>query len=293
MNMKQLFILLCLALIPQTYASNSDALRSDPQHIDKEYPPSIVELSFDSYGSELNGHLYQANGKGPHPTVVMLHGLPGNEKNLDLAQALRRSGFNVLFFHYRGSWGSEGYYSFSNVIEDVASALTFMRSDKAINDYRVDADKLILLGHSMGGFAALQGSARDADIQCTVGLAAANFGARIASEDALNGLVNYTENLGPLNTKQNSIANDIKKNRDSFDVHNLAPQLKGKSILLIAGDSDTVLPPATIHTPMVAAFRKEADIKLTDIILPGDHSFSWSRFKLAETVVPWLKEHCL
>ena len=39
--------------------------------------------------------------------VLLLHGFPGNEKNLDLAQDLRADGFNVLFFHYRGAWGSE------------------------------------------------------------------------------------------------------------------------------------------------------------------------------------------
>jgi pimeloyl-ACP methyl ester carboxylesterase len=237
--------------------------------------------------------LYQANGKGPHPTVVMLHGLPGNEKNLDLAQSMRRAGFNVLFFHYRGAWGSEGYYSFSNTIDDVGSAINFLRSEKAGTEYRVDADNLILLGHSMGGFSALQASARDKSIQCTVGLAAANFGARVESEEALIGLANYTETVGPLNVKENTIADDIRKNKQAFNVHNLAPKLSGKSILLIAGDSDTVLPFKTIHQPMVKAFKQNKEIKLTDQILSGDHSFSWSRFELADNVIKWLKSNCL
>ena len=47
-------------------------------------------------------------GAGRRPTVVLLHGLPGNEKNLDLAQAIRRAGWNVVTFNYRGSWGSPG-----------------------------------------------------------------------------------------------------------------------------------------------------------------------------------------
>ncbi|MDO8912512.1 MAG: hypothetical protein Q8N10_08825 [Phenylobacterium sp.] len=32
----------------------------------------------------------------------------GNEKNLDLAQAVRRAGWNAVTFNYRGSWGSPG-----------------------------------------------------------------------------------------------------------------------------------------------------------------------------------------
>jgi pimeloyl-ACP methyl ester carboxylesterase len=282
-----------LSLTSAASAFSNDPLRADPTNIDKNYPPSVVELSFDSFGSELNGHLYQANGPGPHPTIVMLHGLPGNEKNLDLAQSMRRAGFNVLFFHYRGAWGSEGYYTFSNTIDDVSSALLFLRSEKATSEYRVDASNLILLGHSMGGFSALQASARDKSIQCTVGIAAANFGTRVESEEALMGLANYTETVGPLHTKRNTIANDIRKNRQAFDVHNLAPKLSNKSILLIAGDSDTVLPPDTIHKPMVSAFKKNNSIKLTDMIIPGDHSFSWSRFELADNVIKWLKSNCL
>lgn len=38
--------------------------------------------------------IYIASGAGPHPTVLMLHGFPSNEKNLDLTTAywLRRWG---------------------------------------------------------------------------------------------------------------------------------------------------------------------------------------------------------
>ncbi len=81
-------------------------ITSDIKNIDATYPPTIRELNFQSYGDRLNAILYQANGLGPHATVVLLHGYPGNEKNLDLAQSLRRAGYNVLFFHYRGAWGS-------------------------------------------------------------------------------------------------------------------------------------------------------------------------------------------
>lgn len=54
--------------------------------------------------------LYTAGGRGLHPTVLLLHGIPGCEKNMDLAQYLRRMGFHVLIFHYSGSWGSDGDY---------------------------------------------------------------------------------------------------------------------------------------------------------------------------------------
>jgi pimeloyl-ACP methyl ester carboxylesterase len=46
---------------------------------------------------------YVASGTGPRPAVVLLHGFPGNERNLDLAQDMRRAGWDVLYLNYRGS----------------------------------------------------------------------------------------------------------------------------------------------------------------------------------------------
>jgi len=37
----------------------------------------------------------------------LLHGLPGYESSGDLAQSIRRAGWNVVFFHYRGTWGTK------------------------------------------------------------------------------------------------------------------------------------------------------------------------------------------
>jgi hypothetical protein len=44
------------------------------------------------------------------PTVIICHGLPGNEKHLDLTQTARLA---AMTFKYRGSWGSLDNYSFA------------------------------------------------------------------------------------------------------------------------------------------------------------------------------------
>ena len=86
----------------------------------------------------MNALFFLAAGAGPHPTMLLLHGLPGNERNLDLAQAVRRAGWNVLTFTYRGAWGSEGDFSISNAFEDTRAAMDFLRSDEAISAYGID-----------------------------------------------------------------------------------------------------------------------------------------------------------
>ena len=262
-------------------------IADDPFSVDADFPPSIEELNFESHGDRLNGIAYLANGEGPHPTVILLHGYPGNEKNLDVAQALRRDGFNVLFFHYRGAWGSEGEFSFTHVIEDVASAADFLRANA--ETYRVDTGSIILIGHSMGGFAALQGAARDRDIRCVAGLAPADFGAiGQAPAEALAGFAAYSDSMQMLAgwTGEKAVA-ELNTNTESFSLTGIARDLDGKSVLLIAGDKDQSVPPAMVDA-VAAAYAEMPELDLTHITLSGDHSFSWSRIEFTETILDWI-----
>jgi dipeptidyl aminopeptidase/acylaminoacyl peptidase len=272
---------------PAPEAPKAEPAPAQPAY-DAANPPAIVELHFDSAGSRLNGILYLANGPGPHPAVVLLHGYPGNERNLDLAQDLRREGFNVLFFHYRGAWGSGGQYSLANVVDDVAAATGFLRAHA--QEYRTDPDRLLLVGHSMGGFAALQGAARDPKIKCAAGLAPADPGAIArafdANPDAKAGFVAYSASLTMLNAPPGGVADEIMANRDAYDLEKLAPKLVGKSVLIVIGDKDTDIPDAKM---LAAALKAEKGVKVSGVLLSGDHSFSWSRKELAETVIDWAK----
>lgn len=66
------------------------AIYTDPPR-DSAHPARMEVLHVPSGGVKINGVAYLAAGAGRHPTFVFFHGLPGNEKNLDLAQAVRRA----------------------------------------------------------------------------------------------------------------------------------------------------------------------------------------------------------
>src|SRR5512139_3091059 len=149
---------------------------ADAAAVDSAFPPTMGELSFESGGSKLNGLMYVANGPGPHPTVVILHGYPGNERNLDLAQAMRRAGMNVLYFDYRGTWGSGGEFSIAHALEDVAKAVERAHSKEWASAYRADPDRVALVGHSLGGFLGAITAAEDDRIACFAFLAGADLG---------------------------------------------------------------------------------------------------------------------
>jgi predicted alpha/beta-fold hydrolase len=63
---------------------------------ERENAAAMDSFQIPSHGSPMNAFVYIAAGAGPHPVVVLLHGFPGNEKNLDLAQDIRRAGWDVL-----------------------------------------------------------------------------------------------------------------------------------------------------------------------------------------------------
>ena len=140
---------------------------------------TMESVQVPSHGVLMNGIVYVAQGAGPHPVVVLLHGFPGNEQNLDLAQDIRRAGWDVLFFHYRGSWGSPGDYSFSNGIEDTAAAVAYLRDPAVAKKLRADASRIVLLGHSVGGFNAIMAGSADSSVTAVGIISAADMGGRI------------------------------------------------------------------------------------------------------------------
>jgi uncharacterized protein len=98
----------CLCLLLQLSCATLRA--QEPTAITKDTAPDTkapsrnVETVISSHGSRLMGMFMLAPGAEPHGTVILLHGFPGYEQNMDLAQALRRAGWHVLAMHYRGAW---------------------------------------------------------------------------------------------------------------------------------------------------------------------------------------------
>ncbi|MBI3758796.1 MAG: alpha/beta hydrolase, partial [Deltaproteobacteria bacterium] len=48
-----------------------------------KFPPGLDGVTFTSHGHKLLGGFYRAGGDSPRPTVILIHGVPGVEKNLD------------------------------------------------------------------------------------------------------------------------------------------------------------------------------------------------------------------
>jgi pimeloyl-ACP methyl ester carboxylesterase len=282
-----------LVATPTTF----DPVTSDPPPADPTFPASIEEVGIPSGESYMIGIVYVAHGPGPHPVAIVLHGYPGDERNGDLAQALRRAGWDVLLFHYRGSWGSEGKFSFAHAREDVTSALEFVRTQSFAQKFHADPSRVVLIGHSMGGFLALMTGADDAKVSCVASIAGANLGrigvvaadpARRADlEKAFGGW------SGPIRgTSGKKLVKELTTNAAKWDTTQTAAKLATRPVLLVAGVRDTVTPPPTHHDPVVAAFAAAGSTTTTAVVLDADHAFSDKRIALTRAVVDWLGTDC-
>ena len=154
--MSKLFVFLfvsCLFISTNIFAQSDSIVLRDISW-DKTSPAGTIDLVFPSAGSLLNGFIYKANGAQKHPTLLLLHGYPGNERNLDIAQVVRAHGWNVIYFDYRGSWGSQGKFSFKNCVEDVINVVSFCK--KYQDSLQIDTSNIVLFGHSMAGWISIK-----------------------------------------------------------------------------------------------------------------------------------------
>lgn len=276
---------------------NYDLIFKDQLEVDTEYAACLKTVILKSKEKRCTGLMYMAQGEGPHSTINLLHGFPGYEQNVDLAQALRRIGYNVLIFHYRGSWGNQGNYSFSDVLEDVETSMEFLNSEEALNKYRVDKNKIILIGHSMGGFATLMTAAKNSQIKAAVSISGFNLGAFAESiygnEQKINQSINeWIENTYPLNgTCAKRLVNEALSNVHNYNIINYADKLSKIPLLLIGGTRDEDAPIDIHHIPLVNALKKKESKDLEEIILNSDHAFSDKRVSLIRSIVSWLEKH--
>ncbi len=134
-------------------------------------PPADARLA---YGSNPNQFfdLRLPKTKGPHPTVINIHGGFWRAKyNLDhashLCAALTAKGMATANVEYRRV-GNEGG-GWPNTFADIRGAYQFLRQDG--RQHSLDAQKFVVMGHSAGGQLALCLSAHEPSLTRVVSLA--------------------------------------------------------------------------------------------------------------------------
>ena len=276
---RRLFPLLVLSVL----AAGPVQADVDPPR-DPAHPARFEVLHIPSAGLEINGLAYLASGPGAHPTLVICHGWPGNEKNLDLAQAVRRAGWNAITFNYRGSWGSPGEFHFVQVPEDAAAVIAWLRRPEVAGRLGVDARRIAIAGHSMGGWATARVAAADPTLLGAVLIAPADMGrlGKLSRGDAVKAAADNAETLV---TTPEKMADELIAQSDAFALIQSAPGLAKIPLLVLSADDGL----AESANSLVAAVRKEGGKRVQTQHFNTDHSWSDARLGLATSIVDWLQ----
>ncbi|MGH8201202.1 MAG: alpha/beta hydrolase family protein [Steroidobacteraceae bacterium] len=262
------------------------AIYTDPPH-DAQNPPRMEVLHIPTAGVQINGVAYVAAGAGLHPTAVFLIGLPGNEKNLDLVQAVRRAGWNAITFFYRGSWGSPGSFRFAHCAQDAAAALTYLRTPPVANRLGIDTGRMVIVGHSMGGWVAVETAAQDHRLAGVALISAADmskdFPGALPPAQLVKLLSGLMESLADETPQR--MAAELTAHAAQWRFDQAYDRIGHVPVLVVTandryGPSDNAL---------ASALRSRGNQSITVLHLDTDHTYSDHRIALEAAVITWLQ----
>jgi dipeptidyl aminopeptidase/acylaminoacyl peptidase len=185
---------------------------------------------------------------------------------------------NALMFHYRGCWGSAGRYDLRTIPRDVIAAVDFLAACPA-----VDAGRIAVLGHSMGGWAAIVTASMELRLRAVaVYGAAVRLGASLGlSRDQVE--EEFTRFLAVTPEEFAAQLGEVARRLRALDA---VAAIGPRPLLVVHGTQDRWVPVA--HARELAA-RAGPWCRYVEVE-GADHAFSWHRTELADLIVGWLSE---
>ena len=259
------------------------AIFTDPP-ADPAHPAAMAVLHVPSHGLLINGLLYSPPGAGPHATLVICHGLPGNEKNLDLAQAVRRAGWNAVTFNYRGSWGSPGSFRFAQNLQDADAVLAYLRDPPNAAKLGIDLKRIAIAGHSMGGWVVAHTAARDHALSGAILISMADMGL-VGGRPRVQAVAAMADDMETLaDVTAESMVDELTAHAKEYVVTGTAAGLAQIPVLAITSNDHL----ASQTDALVAAIKAKGGTRVTAAHLDTDHSYSDRRIALESMVITWL-----
>ena len=283
--MKKCLFLLLIVLGVRNVAlsqSDNDVIVLHNLTWDKNAKAGFRELIIPSAQSKLQGFMY-SNGKQKHPTLIMLHGYPGNEKNLDLAQVVRAHGWNVIYFDYRGSWGSQGKFGFKHCVEDVVNLVAYCKKNAAA--LNIDTANIALFGHSMGGWVCLKALQQLPGVKKGFALSTWDIysdAKGIKSKKDIPAALKAADNEPSfvLNSSANELFDPVLDNQAYFNLANDGKALANKQIIM--------LDEHTRNKPIADAIKSSHKAYFDYQVWDTDHPFTNKRVSLMKKVLAFL-----
>jgi dienelactone hydrolase len=246
-------------------------------------PPKVGDegqrgLVIDSDGCRLVGRLFAGSSDSRRPTVVLAHGIPGIDQPYDIALALRKAGFTAVIVHYRGCWGSEGVFSIPGMHDSIKATVDDMSSGRYPE---VDPDRLAIVGHSFGSWAALLAALDDERLR-----AAAGYGVVPSTKPYADSAQALEQGCVPWlhGITVDEYIEQYSSIDDSVSPLERIGELAPRPLLLLHGRRDGGVP----VTDVTELYRRAGEPKTLLVHDEADHDFVWQRGWLADRLVEWL-----
>lgn len=208
-------------------------------------------VQFTSRGQIVYGWAHPPVCAGRAPVLVLCHGFTGNaaesaRKFVRLAVRAATMGYYVLRFDCLGSGNSElsfaEYTTISGWVEDQQAAVRFAASQP-----EADPARIAILGHSMGGAAALLTAAMPevrAAVLWSPAADAANVFRGITGEALWQELLHADRPLeGSFGGEPFTLTRRFAGELEALDLYAAPAACPGKPMLVIQGAEDAVVPP--------------------------------------------------
>jgi uncharacterized protein len=257
--------------------------------------PVIIDLK--NNGTKLDAKIYLAEKSNKVPTVILLHGFPGNQSSpLGLAERLTNAGFNILVFNYQGSFSSEGNFSFDNCIENVNAGYNFLLNPENQHKFKIDTSKIVVCGYSFGGTIAIESAMYNDKIKNIISIANDDHSVSIKKATTDLGFrENYRQFVGKSFEPTGPFRGDLKalmeyniQNVDHYDLVKNAEKLKSKKVLFIVGWQDNT---SLVEVNSLPLYRKLLQLNKENTSIRGfesDHRFSNVIDDITNTIIDWI-----
>lgn len=273
-----------------------DYVGKDPEY--EEEKPWFDELCVESnrnkiYGTILVPGRQRNDAIDTRACAILLHGYPGHTVTFDIGQALRRTGIVAVNFSYRGCWGSKGNYTISGLIEDAINVARWIRQPEIAEKYRIDINNIFFIGHSMGGFTAINAGRKLPWIKGIAAMSPYDVPWFIENnqESRLKELID--SGLYVLNVENNNVLfNESKKCTTlGYGISHAYNDLKNRNLLFIGAKRDNIAPAKDMIEPLwnqLLTYKSNAIQKY--ITIDADHPYNDKRITVSELFATWIKK---
>ena len=180
------------------------------------------------------------------PLIVLIHGgcwlnAYDIQHSFALSSALADAGYAVWSLEYRRTGDAGGAWPGS--FEDVRQGLVFTSN---LEDYPVDLDQIIIMGHSAGGHLALLAASENQNITAVIGLA------------AITDIVRYSRGKNSCQTASiDFMGATYEQNPEAYKAANPASRPIHAKTMLLYGDADSIVPLEQSQLPGASAVMFE------------------------------------